>query len=228
MTNDTDHHNQVLQPAGESHYLAGRKAWSEMYGSFIKERNLWRLSTLLVSIVAILLCTANIIQLKQQRVIPYMIEVDRAGRISGGQMAKKLETSQEMIQYSLGQFITAWRTVTADIALQEKYVKQASFVSMGAAKKILAKWYKDNNPYVSSEKKLVEVRIMALPLYISGETWLVEWTEIERAHNGIERSRITFQANLMIKRKLPETEQEIIKNASGIYVSEISHSKKIQ
>lgn len=212
----------------QNHYLAGRQAWAEVFGSFIQERNLWRLVALLVSIVAILLGAGNIIQLRQQKVIPYMVEVDRAGRISGGQMAKKLETSQEMIQYSLGQFITAWRTVTADIALQEKYVKQASFTSIGAAKRILAKWYTDNNPYISSEEKLVEVRIMALPLYVSGETWLVEWTEIERTHKGVERSRTTYQANLIIKRKLPETQQEIINNASGIYVSEISHSKKIQ
>ena len=212
----------------QNHYLAGRQAWAEAFGSFIQERNLWRLVALLVSIVAILLGAGNIIQLRQQKVIPYMVEVDRAGRISGGQMAKKLETSQEMIQYSLGQFITAWRTVTADIALQEKYIKQSSFMSIGAAKRILAKWYADNNPYISSEKKLVEVRIMALPLYVSGETWLVEWTEIERTHKGVERSRTTFQANLIIKRKLPETQHEIINNASGIYVSEISHSKKIQ
>ena len=211
----------------QNHYLAGRQAWAEAFGSFIQERNLWRLVALLVSIVAILLGAGNIIQLRQQKVIPYMVEVDRAGRISGGQMAKKLETSQEMIQYSLGQFITAWRTVTADIALQEKYVKQSSFMSIGAAKKILAKWYAKNNPYLSNEKKLVEVRIMALPLYVSGETWLVEWTEIERTHQGVERSKATFQANLTIKRKLPETQQEILKNASGIYVSEISHSKKI-
>ena len=212
----------------QNHYLAGRQAWAEVFGSFIQERNLWRLVALLVSIVAILLGAGNIIQLRQQKVIPYMVEVDRAGRISGGQMAQKLETSQEIIQYSLGQFITAWRTVTADIALQEKYIKQSSFMSIGAAKRILAKWYADNNPYISSEKKLVEVRIMALPLYVSGETWLVEWTEIERTHKGVERSRTTFQANLIIKRKLPETQQEIINNASGIYVSEISHSKKIQ
>ncbi|WP_051958131.1 type IV secretion system protein [Desulfobacter vibrioformis] len=228
MINATEHQEQVLQPAEENHYLAGRKAWSEMYGSFIRERNLWRLAAILVSIVAILLGAGNIIQLRQQKVIPYMVEVDRAGRISGGQMARKLETSQEMIQYSLGQFITAWRTVTADIALQEKYIKQSSFMSIGAAKRILAKWYADNNPYISSAEKLVEVRIMALPLYVSGETWLVEWTEIERTHKGVELSRTTFQANLIIKRKLPETQQEIINNASGIYVSEISHSKKIQ
>ncbi|NDY73127.1 type IV secretion system protein [Desulfobacter hydrogenophilus] len=212
----------------QNHYLAGRQAWAEVFGSFIKERNLWRWLALLVSVVAILLGAGNIIQLRQQKVIPYMVEVDRAGRISGGHMAKKLETSQEMIQYSLGQFITAWRTVTADIALQEKYIKQSSFMSIGAAKRILAKWYADNNPYISSEEKLVEVRILALPLYVSGETWLVEWTEIERTHKGVERSRTTYQANLIIKRKIPETQQEIINNASGIYVSQISHSKKIQ
>jgi len=217
-----------MSKENQNHYLAGRQAWAEAFGSFIQERNRWRLATLLVSIIAILLGTANIIQLRQQKVIPYMVEVDRAGRVSGGQMAKKLETTQEMIQSGLCLFITAWRTVTADIALQEKYVKQASSMSIGAARKILAKWYSDNNPYISNEKKLVEVRIMALPLYISGETWLIEWTEIERTHEGVERSHTTYQANLMIKRKIPETQQEIINNISGIYVSEISQSKKIQ
>ena len=138
----------------QNHYLAGRQAWSEMYGSFIQERNRWRLVALLVSIVAILLGAGNIIQLRQQKVIPYMVEVDRAGRISGGQMAQKLETSQEMIQYSLAQFITAWRTVTADIALQEKYVKQSSFMSIGAAKKILAKWYARQQPIHLQRKKI--------------------------------------------------------------------------
>lgn len=217
-----------MSKESQNHYLAGRQAWAEAFGSFIQERNRWRLVALLVSIIAILLGISNIMQLRQQKVIPYMIEVDRAGRISGGPMAKKLDTTQEMVQYSLGQFITAWRTVTADISLQEKYVKQASSVSIGAARKILSKWYSDNNPYISNEKKLVEVRILALPLYVSGETWLIEWKEIERTHKGVERFQTTYQANLTIKRKIPETQQEIINNASGIYISEISHSKKIK
>lgn len=212
----------------ENHYVAGRKAWSEMFGSFIQERNLWRIVAIIIGVVAILLAIGNIMQLKQNKVVPYVVEVDRAGRVSGGLMAKKLETTQEIIQYSLAQYISAWRTVTADIALQEKYVHQSSFMSIGAAKKILGQWYGKNNPYITSEQKLVEVRIQALPLYISGETWLVEWLEIERSHKGVERSREAFQANLVIKRKVPETQEEIICNANGIYVSEISYSKKIQ
>jgi len=211
-----------------NHYLAGRQAWAEMFGSQIQERNLWRLVAIITGAVAIFLSIGNIIQLNQNKVVPYVVEVDRAGRVSGGLMAKKLETTKEIIQYSLAQFISAWRTVTADIALQEKYVHQSSFMSIGAAKKILGKWYSVNNPYITSEKKLVEVRIQALPLYVSGETWLIEWLEIERSHKGVERSRKTFQANLLIKRKVPETQQEIIRNANGIYISEISYSEKIQ
>lgn len=219
--------NTTAKP-GKNHYLAGRMAWTEMYGSFIQERNFWRMAALFIGLVAILLGVANIIQLHQNKVVPYVVEVDRAGRVSGGHMAKTIETTQEVIQYSLAQFITAWRTVTADIALQEKYVKQASFMSIGAAKRILGQWYTENNPYVTSEKKLVEVRISALPLYVSGETWLVEWLEIERSHKGVERSRTSYQGNLVIKRKIPETQQEILCNATGIYVAEISHSEKIQ
>jgi type IV secretion system protein VirB5 len=212
----------------KNHYLAGRQAWSEMFGSFIQERNLWRRAAILISVIAILLAIGNIMQLTQNKVVPYVVEVDRAGRVSGGLMAKKLETTQEIIQYSLAQFISAWRTVTADIALQEKYLHQSSFMSIGAARNILGQWYSENNPYITSEKKLVEVRIQALPLYISGETWLVEWLEIERSHKGVERSRKTFQANLVIKRKIPETQEEIICNANGIYIAEISYSQKIQ
>ena len=43
----------------QNHYLAGRQAWAEVFGSFIQERNLWRLVALLVSIVAILLGAGN-------------------------------------------------------------------------------------------------------------------------------------------------------------------------
>lgn len=209
-----------------NHYLAGRRAWAEMYGSFIQERNQWRMSTLVALLVLVLLCIGNIVLAMKEKVVPYVYEVDRAGRVSGAVMAQKLDTSEQIIQFSLSEFITSWRTVTADIALQERFVKRTSFMAIGSAKGFLREWYSNNNPYKSSEKKLIEVRIPGLPLYVSGETWLVEWEEIERSHEGLERSRSVYQANLVVKRKLPETEEEIKKNAAGIYISEIRHSRK--
>lgn len=212
----------------KNHYLAGRRAWAEMYGSFIQERNQWRMATVLALVVGILLGIGDVGLVMKEKVVPYVYEVDRAGRVSGAVMAKKIETTEEIIQYSLKQFITSWRTVTADIALQERYVKLSSFMTIGSAKGFLRQWYSTNNPYLSSEKQLIEIRILALPLYISGDTWLVEWEEIERSHDGVERSRVSYQANLLIKRKLPETDDEILKNAPGIYISEISHSRKMK
>lgn len=209
-----------------NHYVNGRRAWAEIYGSFIKERNSWRMVALIAAIAALLSGATNIYQLTQHKVIPYIVEVDRAGRISGAGSAKVLNTTQEVIQYSLASFITSWRTITADIALQEKYVKQASFITIGAAKATLGEWYAENNPYKLSAEKLVEVRIQSLPLYVSGETWSVEWEEITRDHTGKLQSRRNYKSNLLIKKKKPETQTEILRNAAGIYISEISISEK--
>ncbi|SDP02020.1 type IV secretion system protein [Desulforhopalus singaporensis] len=209
-----------------NHYLAGKRAWAEVYGSFIEERNRWRMIALVAVTVTLLLGVANIWQLTQAKIIPYVVEVDRAGRVSGASAATAIDSREEVIQYSLASFINAWRTVTADISLQEKYVKQASFVSVGAAKGTLGQWYTQNNPYNSSQKKLVEVRITRLPLYVSGDTWSAEWEEITRNHQGEIQVRKTYTANLVIKRKTPETQTEILRNAAGIYVSEVSVSEK--
>lgn len=218
--------NSPKKPVAENHYLAGRKAWSEMYGSFIEERNSWRIMAIGCALLAILLAGANILQLTQAKVIPFVVEVDRAGRISGTVMAQELETTPAVIRYSIASFITAWRTVTADITLQERYVQQASFMSIGSAHGLLADWYAYNNPYVASVTKLVQVKINALPLFISGNTWLVEWQEIERNHQGELQSTTTFQANLVIARHPPETKQQILRNASGIFILEIRYSEK--
>ncbi|SDP35964.1 type IV secretion system protein [Desulforhopalus singaporensis] len=209
-----------------NHYLAGKRAWSELYGSFIEERNRWRMVAMIAVTAALVLGLANIWQLTQAKVTPYVVEVDRAGRVSGVTAAAAIESRQEVIQYSLASFITAWRTVTADISLQEKFVKQASFVSIGAAKGALGEWYAQNNPYKNSEKKLVEVRIASLPLYVSGNTWSAEWEEITRNHAGDLQEHRNYKANLVIRKKAPETQMEIMRNATGIYVSEVSVSEK--
>ncbi len=211
-----------------NHYIAGRLAWAEAYGSFIRERNFWRMAAMVFGVVAVLALTLNIIQATKAKVVPYVIEVDKAGKMHALKTATAMTSNTKHIQYSLGLFVTSWRSVTADIGLQERYNKQASSQVAGAAHGILGEWYKENNPFTRSENSLVEVRILGLPLLVSGQTWQVEWEEITRGHTGETKERIVYQGNFQIQIKEPKTEAEILKNPSGIFVVDISYTKKLR
>ncbi len=211
-----------------NHYLAGRQAWAETHGSFIQERNFWRIVAIGAMVVAVLALTLNIIQATKAKVVPYVIEVDKAGKMSGLKAGTPLTSNIRHTQYSLGLFVKSWRGVTADIALQEKNMNQAAGQSAGAAKGILKQWYGQNDPYKRGENSLVEVRLLGLPLFVSGQTWQVEWLEITRSHSGEEKSRVVYQGNFQIQVKEPRTEAEILKNPSGIFIVDISYTKKLR
>ncbi len=211
-----------------NHYLAGRQAWAETHGSFIQERNLWRMVAIGAVLVAALALTLNIIQANKAKVLPYVIEVDKAGKMHALKTATAMTSNTKYIQYSLGLFVSSWRSVTADIGLQERHNQKAGSQVAGAAHGILSEWYKENNPFTRSEKSLVEVRILGLPLLVSGQTWQVEWEEITRGHSGETKERVVFQGNFQIQVKEPKTEAEILENPSGIYVVDISFTKKLR
>ncbi len=212
-----------------NHYLKGRQVWSEAYGEFINSRNNWRMTAMVALLIAMMSMGVNIVQVTQSKVVPYVIEVDKAnGLMRGAGYATPLKSlPKSVVQGSINSFIKNWRTVTADISLQKSLLQQASFQVAGSAKGTLGEWYSKNNPYERGKKDLVTVQFSGVPLVISGNTWQVEWTEIVRTHAGITQSETSYQASVQIQVRSPETEEEILRNPSGVYATALSWTKKV-
>ncbi|SDK77568.1 type IV secretion system protein VirB5 [Maridesulfovibrio ferrireducens] len=213
----------------ESPYIAAKEEWFERYGSYIKSRNQWRTAALGLIAISILCLTGNIIQITQNKVIPYVVEVDKLGHSVAVKRADStVNVSDRIIQAEIANLIVNWRTVTADIGLQKKMVtKMSSFVT-GAARGATRSWYEANNPYERGQKTLVEVDIKGIPLPVSSESWRIEWLETIRNHSGVAMSSTKYEATLKVRISSPTTDSQIIRNPAGVYITELSWAKLLE
>lgn len=210
-------------------YLAGRQEWLERYGGYIARARQWRLCAFGVSAIAALSITGNLVQLHQQKIMPYIVLVDSLGKAMTTpiqpEAAKEIPT--KLIQASIAQVIVNWRTVTADIDLQKKMIESLSHFVTGTAKGQLKEWYNKNQPYeIASSGKLIQVEVKSLPLPVSKNSWRLEWVETVRNHAGTQLEQHSYEATVTVKIIPPTTDDVVLRNPGGIYATDLSVAKQ--
>jgi type IV secretion system protein VirB5 len=209
-------------------YLAARAEWLERYGGYIKSRNQWRMTAFVCLTMAILSVGGNVIQTLQHKVVPYVVEVDRLGKVIAVERADQVgAVPPRVIQASIATSISDWRTVTADFSLQEKMIKRLSAHIAGPAKGVLKAWYEQNSPYERAKDMLIGVKIKGVPLPVSAESWRIEWTETIRNHSGVAMLSASYEATIAISITPPTTEDRILKNPMGVYIIGLSWAELI-
>ncbi len=216
-----------IQDDGTNPYLNAKKEWYERYSSYIRQAHNWRKFSFLILIMATISITGNVMQANQVKIVPYIIEVDKLGHTQVIGKANEFQTLPEhLIQATLANCITDWRTVTADIELQKKMIQRLTYFFVGSSKNVLAEWFKKNNPYdIALDNKLVHVEIKSLPLPISKDSYRIEWLEIVRNHSGSELERQMFEATITVQIQPPQNVNSILNNPAGIYITAISATK---
>jgi len=210
-------------------YLNAREEWLERYGSYISRAAQWRavafisLSLLAVSLVG------NVMQARQVKVIPYVVEMEKLGKVSNVvRLEQSIPTPRNMIQSEIADAIVNWRTVTADTELQKQMIKRLSQVITGSATGVLKQWFEENIPYeIAKAGKLVHVEIKGLPLPVSDSSYRVEWIETIRNHAGALLEQHSFEATATIQLRPPQTELEVMANPGGVYITALAASKII-
>jgi type IV secretion system protein VirB5 len=208
-------------------YLNGKQEWLERYGSYIKAKAFWRAMAFLCVILAIITASGSIILIHQHKVVPYIVAVDSLGKsvaVARADIASPVPV--RLIQAEIADIIVNWRTVTADIDLQKRMLERLSYFMTGSAKGQLKEWFEFNNPYQRAAKgTLVQITIKGIPHSVSSGSWRVEWTETARNHTGaIIEAPKRYEATLAIQIQPPATDEQILKNPGGIYVTEMSFS----
>ena len=207
-----------VQEKGGSPYLNGREEWLERYGSYISRAAQWRMAAFICLIIAVVSISGNVIQASQVKTIPYIIEVDKLGNMGAVARADRASaTPKRLIQAEIAKCVSDWRTVTADVELQQKMIERLSFFMAGSAKGVLRQWYEANNPYeIAKSGKLVHVEIKGLPLPVRSDTNRVEWVETVRSHAGV-----TIQINP------PTADAVLLRNPGGVYITALSAGKVV-
>lgn len=214
---------------GGNPYLSGREEWLERYGSYISRAAQWRMAAFICLIITAVSITGNVIQASQTKTIPYIIEVDNLGKAAVVARADTASTTpKRLIQAEIAKCVSDWRTVTADVELQQKMIERLSFFMAGSAKGVLRQWYEDNNPYeIAKSGKLVHVEIKGLPLPVSSDSYRVEWVETVRSHAGVMLDAHTYEATVTIQINPPTADAVLLRNPGGVYITALSAGKVV-
>ena len=168
-------------------------------------------------------------QASQVKTVPYIVEVDQLGKTGVIARADTASaTPRRLIQAEIAACIANWRTVTADVELQQKMIDRLSFFMAGSAKGVLRQWYEANNPYeIAKTGKLVHVEIKGLPLPVSSDSYRVEWVETVRSHAGVMLDSHTYEATVTIQINPPTADAVLLRNPGGIYITALSAGKVV-
>lgn len=214
-------------------YLDARREWNERYGTYIKERDTWRMVAI-VSLCAVVISVFWIGYIgSQNKMVPYMVEVDKLGRaVASGPIQQAAMPNELVVKSQLARFISNLRSVTSDAKVQKSWLFEAYAMVNQAdpAAGLIAQYYGGgqgpNSPFVRAQSELVEVEISTV-LMQTAESWEVEWLETTRNRKGELISKVPMRALMQTYIAKPDTLKGIYENPAGVYVKQFSWSKQI-
>ena len=211
-------------------YLDGRREWNERYGNYIKQVKIWKIIAFISLLIALMTVIGLIYIGSQNRLVPYVVEVDKLGNAQSINYAKQSNlTNQQVIKYSLSEFIQNFRTLYGDAKTQKTMtLKIYRYLSPShAAYNTINEYFRANSPFERLQTERVRVKIESI-VPLNQDTYQIDWQEIVSDPRGLQLRVDHFKASVTILLVPPSNEQEIIKNPIGLYVKEFNFSKVIQ
>lgn len=211
-------------------YLDGRREWNERYGSYIKQVMVWK-TIAFIALLSTFISVVGLIYIgSQNRLVPYVVEVDKLGNAQSVSYAKQSNlNNQQVIKYSLSEFIQNFRTLYGDAKTQKEItLKIYRYLSPSySAYNTINEYFRTNSPFERLQTERVRVKIESI-VPISQDTYQIDWQEIVSDPRGLQLRIDHFKSSVTILLAPPSSEQEIIKNPIGLYIKEFNFSKVIQ
>lgn len=208
-------------------YLAARREWNERYGSYIKAASTWRLVAVIAGAITIIAVVGLAVSASQNKHIPYIVEVDKLGAAVAVAPAKQIHNQDErVIKHALAEFVSNYRTVYGDPAVQKETIFKAYRYLLPAsnAYSAVSDSYKQNSPFVRMATERVSVEVMSV-IAISETTWQIDWVENKFDAQGHSLGSENYKGAATLKFVAPKSEAEIFNNPTGLWISEFSWQK---
>jgi type IV secretion system protein VirB5 len=210
-------------------YLTARREWNERYGDYIAAAKNWRLAAMAALGVAGIAVMGVAWIGAQNRVVPYIVEVNKLGEAVGVMRADTMQKADtRVLKAQLARFVVAWRSVTPDLAVARRNINElyAMLSTTDPATVTINEYMKEHSPFERAGTETVSVEITNL-LPISGETWQIEWTETRRSRHGELLDSTRWRCSPTVAFKQPKDEAEIMRNPIGLYIKEMAWSQQL-
>lgn len=212
-----------------SPYVDARREWNERYGNYIKRERNWRLFAYVLLLVAVCETFALWTLMTQQKVVSYVVEVDRLGQAAAVRQADAATiVDQRVVKSLLSRFVADTRQVVTDGVAQKQAIDRVfSMIAPNTrARGFVAEFYRANLPYTRAEREIVSVEIISV-LPISGETYQIEWEETTRNVSGEITGRARWKAAATVATNPPKDEPSIRSNPIGLYIVDLNWTQTL-
>lgn len=217
------------QPEINNPYFNGQREWMERYGDFIKQKRNWQVVAFVSLFIAFVSVMGVIYLGSQNKLVPYVVQVDKLGRTVASGVANKVDLKDaNVIKSDLEGFIINWRSVWGDPKAQRKFIFDTYKYIKGnsLAFTLISKEYKKNEPFQRLQSERVSVQVNSV-LQIADNNWQLDWTEIRTDKQGKDLSTDNYRGLFIVEQIAPTTEKAIRDNPLGNFITEINYSKII-
>jgi type IV secretion system protein TrbF len=208
-------------------YQKAAQVWDERIGSARVQAKNWRLVALASLGLLIAQGAAMVWQMRQNRIVPYVVEVSQAGEVRAvGSALANWHPTDAQIAHTLGRFIQQTRSLSSDaIVVRQNWLGAYDLVTSKAAASLNA-YAATNDPFKNVGKRTVTVDIISV-VRAGPESFELRWRE-SSYDQGRWICEAHYTAILGIKLQTPTTEDAIRKNPLGLYVDTLNWSKDMR
>lgn len=226
-------HRGREEPRSGQPYLEGRYHFEQFFGDLARRRRTWQVVAICALALAVVLAVGFVQLATTQKVVPYIVELDNLGETrSVGQLALEEVPERAMIA-ALRRFIHNARTITPDATLLNARLGEARAYARGEAEEAFVAAVREETAFLEqmmrrSDGRYVEEISNILPVPGSRQdgasrAYRVTWRERMESNEG--RTVDAFEGYFTLSIVPPETEEEILKNPFGIYVTAYTWSR---
>jgi len=226
----TDTASDNGRQTGANPYLDARREWNERYGDFVARERNWQRLAFLSTLVALVAVAGLAYAASQNKFVPYVVEIDKLGRMQAVQPASRARPVEpRFIKAQLAAFIENVRSVTADgwVQRQRIFKAYAMLRTSDAATGMVSAHFRQASPFERAKTETVSVQIETI-LPLTRDSWRLEWVETQRDRTGIDTGAARWTATATTVIATPESEADMLKNPAGLYVTELSWSKRLE
>ena len=219
---------QNKKSQNNSVYMDARREWNERYGSYIKQAHTWKIISISLMLITLLAVGGFIYTSSQNRFIPYIVQINKLGEpISIFRAKATIIKDPKIIKFSLSEFIVNYRTVYNDKDVQVQMIKKAyNYLSANSpAYNMLTQYFVDNPPF--HQNKRVVVKIISV-LNLSKNSWQIDWEEETFNNKGELTQTENYKGITKFAIVPPTSEERILKNPIGLYITEFNFNQKIK
>lgn len=205
-----------------TNYEKAVEAFENQLLNISKALHTWKILAFICLGIAFLALSGNIYLSTRSTLIPYVIEVDEAGNAKAINPAyqKNYEPKEELLIYSLKEFVRNFRWISLDPIVQNSlYSKAMNLLTEPMQKKLKEISLEENLSNLIQEKYTRDVQInSAIKVAGTKNTYQIKWREILYSSSGDILLNKTLVGIFTISIEQPKTLQELDRNPLGVYI----------